>query len=138
MDHKVTDWMSSPVIVIDAESTVAYAINKMRRRNIHCLVIIVAGQPVQYGILTTVDIRDKVLALSKNPAKVSVSKVMTFPVVSVSSRATVQDCAVVMKESVIDHLPVMDDSGDLIGLISTSDLLVAAGEINWDEDFYNK
>jgi CBS domain-containing protein len=136
MDHFVKDWMSSPVTVIDFDSTVAYAITKMRRRNIHCLITIIPGNPTGYGIVTKADIRDKVLTLSINPAKISISKIMSQPAISVSENATIQECARMMKENHIGHLPVVDEKKQLIGLISTTDLLVAAGEIDWDEDFY--
>jgi len=39
MTHKVKDWMSSPIIVVDPDSSVAYALTLMRRRNIRSLLV---------------------------------------------------------------------------------------------------
>ena len=39
MPHLVRDWMSSPVVVVDPDSSVSYAMTLMRRRNIHSVVV---------------------------------------------------------------------------------------------------
>ncbi|MEX0788793.1 MAG: CBS domain-containing protein, partial [Anaerolineales bacterium] len=62
MTHTVRDWMSSPVVVIPAEMPVNLALTLMRRRGIRSLVVDLAGgDKPQYGILTTTDIRDKIV-----------------------------------------------------------------------------
>ncbi len=43
MPGRVKDWMSSPVVVVDADSSVSYALTLMRRRNIHSLVVVIGG-----------------------------------------------------------------------------------------------
>jgi CBS domain-containing protein len=69
MSHRVRDWMSSPVIVVDPDSSVSYALTLMRRRNIHSLVVSSGEGEKDYGIITTTDIRDKIIALERNPAE---------------------------------------------------------------------
>ncbi len=44
MPGRVKDWMSSPVVVVDADSSVSYALTLMRRRNIHSLVVVLTGE----------------------------------------------------------------------------------------------
>ncbi|HAV77662.1 MAG TPA: histidine kinase, partial [Anaerolineae bacterium] len=39
MPHLVRDWMSSPVVVVDPDSSVSYALTLMRRRKIHSVVV---------------------------------------------------------------------------------------------------
>jgi predicted transcriptional regulator len=39
MTHKVKDWMSSPIIIVDPDSSVAYALPLMRRRNIRSRLV---------------------------------------------------------------------------------------------------
>ena len=60
MPHTVRDWMSSPVIVVDPDSSVSNAVTLMRRRNIHSLVVGITKENPAYGIITTTDIRDKI------------------------------------------------------------------------------
>ena len=62
MPHRVRDWMSSPVVVVSPDTTVSYAMTLMRRRNIHSVVVDISEKNKQYGIVTTTDIRDKIVA----------------------------------------------------------------------------
>lgn len=82
MSHKVKDWMSSPVIVLDQDSSVSYALTLMRRRNIRSLLISIDPLQNVYGIITTTDIRDKIMAKDQNPASISVREIMTQNIVT--------------------------------------------------------
>ncbi|HNB53705.1 MAG TPA: CBS domain-containing protein, partial [Anaerolineales bacterium] len=74
MHHFVRDWMKSPIIVVDPDSSVSHALTLMRRRGIHSLVV---GLENSYGIVTSTDIRDKIIAPNRNPADTQVSTIMT-------------------------------------------------------------
>ena len=65
MGQIVREWMSSPVIFIDADSTVAQALTLMRRRNIHSLMVALSGN--DFGIVTSTDIRDKIAGVERDP-----------------------------------------------------------------------
>ncbi len=60
MPYFVKDIMSSPVITVEQDDTVAHALTLMRRRNIHSIIVMPprAGEP--YGIITSTDVRDKI------------------------------------------------------------------------------
>jgi CBS domain-containing protein len=132
MSHKVRDWMSSPVIVIDQDCSVSYALTLMRRRNIHSLVVSTGEEENPYGIITTTDIRDKIIAKDHSPAEKRVSEIMTAPILSAHPDWSLKDCSVRMQENNIHHMPVMDDNGSLVGLISATDLFIAAEETGWE------
>ena len=72
MPHTVRDWMSKPVVVVDPDSSVSYAMTLMRRRNIHSVIVNIGQDNVAYGIITTTDIRDKIAAADRNPAEIAV------------------------------------------------------------------
>jgi CBS domain-containing protein len=133
MTHQVKDWMSSPVIVVDQDSSVSYALTLMRRRNIKSLLILI--DPIQnlYGILTSTDIRNKILAQDKNPANVSVRDIMSKNLVSAKPDWTLTQCSIEMQKNNVNHMPVIDDQGGLAGLISATDLFWAAEEIGWEK-----
>ena len=82
MPHLVRDWMSSPVVVVDPDTTVSYAMTLMRRRNIHSVVVDIGEKNKQYGIITTTDIRDKIVAVNRNAAETHVRDIMSGPVVT--------------------------------------------------------
>jgi len=132
MANKVRDWMSSPVIVVDPDSSVSHALTLMRRRNIHSLIVDLTehSQP-NYGIVTTTDIRDKIIAADRSPAETHVREIMTAPVITAHSDWTLKECSITMQARRIHHLPVADDNGVLIGMISATDLFIAAEEQGW-------
>lgn len=131
MSHKVKDWMSSPVVVLDKDSSVAYALTLMRRRNIRSLLISI--DPIQniYGILTTTDIRDKIIGKDQNPANISVYEIMTKNIITADQNWSLMECSIKMQNHNIHHMPVVDENNNLVGLISSTDLFFAAEEIGW-------
>ena len=133
MPHTVRDWMSKPVIVVDSDSSVSYALTLMRRRNIHSVVVHIGEDNPSYGILTTTDIRDKIAAADRNPAETTVRDVMSGPLVLAKPEWTLQECSQIMQQHNIHHLPVADEHGALIGLISATDIFMAVEEGGWGE-----
>jgi len=131
MRNTVRDWMSSPVIVVDPDSSVSYALTLMRRRGVHSLVVNVTEDNLTYGIITSTDIRDKIIAVDRGPAETKVRDIMTAPVITAKPDWTLRKCSTKMAEHNIHHMPVADAGGELIGLISDTDIFIAAEEIGW-------
>jgi CBS domain-containing protein len=132
MSDKVRDWMKSPVIVVDPDSAVSHALTLMRRRNIHSVVVDLSegGKP-RYGIVTSTDISSKIIAGDRNPAETLVRDIMTAPVVTAHADWSLKECSAKMQALKIHHLPVDDENGVLIGMISATDLFIAAEERGW-------
>jgi isocitrate dehydrogenase len=135
MTHHVKDWMSTPVIVIDPDSSVSYALTLMRRRNIHSLIVAIDAEKALYGIITTTDIRDKIVAAERKPAEVRVSEIMSSTVVCANPDWSLKECSKIMQQRNIHHMPVMDEHKILVGMISATDLFIAAEEAGWDDEF---
>ena len=131
MPNLVRDWMSSPVVVVDPDTTVSYAMTLMRRRNIHSVVVDTSGKNRQYGIVTTTDIRDKIVAAERNPAETKVGEIMSDPIITGRPEWTLKECSRVMQDKTIHHLPIADDQGTLIGMISATDIFMAVEETGW-------
>jgi CBS domain-containing protein len=125
--------MTSPVVVVEQEDTVAYALTIMRRRDIHSVVVNPprAGEP--YGIITSTDVRDKVAALERDPRSLKCKEIMSSPVVMAHPDWTMKQCSIRMAELKVHHLPVADDFGKLIGMISATDIFNAVEERGWEE-----
>ena len=92
MPNKVRDWMSSPVVVVDPDSSVSYALTLMLRRHVHSVVVNITDDNLTYGIITSTDIRDKIIAADRNPAEVRVREIMTAPVITARPDWTLKDC----------------------------------------------
>lgn len=134
MNHKVKDWMSSPVIVIDQDSSVSYALTLMRRRNIRSLLISINPDENLYGIITTTDIRDKIIGKEQNPSNISVREIMSEDLVTANQDWSLKHCSIEMQNHNIHHMPVIDNNKCLVGLISSTDLFFAAEEIGWEDN----
>ena len=133
MPHLVRDWMSSPVVVVDPDSSVKYALTLMRRRKIHSVIVAMSEKNPTYGIVTSTDIRDKIAAAGRNPSETTVRDIMSGPIITGNPDWTLMECSQVMQEKHIHHLPIADESGALIGIISATDIFTAVEESGWEE-----
>lgn len=133
MTKTVRDWMSSPVVFVDPESRVSYALTLMRRHKIHSLIVDMSERNQYYGILTTTDIRDKIVLADRNPTETIVREIMSGPISMAKPEWTLKECSRIMQERRVHHLPVADENGTLIGLISATDIFMAVEETGWKE-----
>ena len=133
MPNTVRDWMSSPVVVVDPDSSVKYALTLMRRRKIHSVVVAMSEKNPTYGIVTSTDIRDKIVAAGRNPAEMTVREIMSGPIITGKPEWTLKECSQVMQKNKFHHLPVADEHGTLIGMISATDIFRAVEESGWED-----
>lgn len=132
MGYIVRDWMIKPVILIDDQTLVNHAMTLMRRRNVHSLIIdLTQGGKVDYGIVTTTDIRDRIVAAGRDPGRTTVREIMTTPIHTASPDWTLQECSRHMHEKNIHHMPVVEADGTLVGIISATDIFAAVEEAGW-------
>ncbi len=126
MQFSVRDWMMDLVVFVDPDIPVTEALATMRRRYINSVIINKSESNPDFGILTTTDISDKIVAKERNPATVKVREIMTSPLITVPSDMSIHECARLMNQHRIHHLPVVNDQGAMIGMISATDFLVVA------------
>lgn len=129
MATHVEDVMTRPAIFIDPDATVSHAATLMRRRHIRSLVVAVEGN--DYGIITTTDIRDKIVGEDLDPKDTRVREIMSTPVVMARMDWTLKKASIAMKEAGIRHLPVIDDRGHIIGMVSAVDIFMSVEEAGW-------
>ncbi len=129
MTSTVRDFMSQPAIFIDPEASVGHAATLMRRRSIHSLVVSLEGSA--YGIVTTTDIRDKIVGAERDPQTTAVRAIMTTPLATARPEWSLKECSLKMKGLGVHHLPVADGRGMIIGMISATDIFMAVEESGW-------
>ena len=78
--------------------------------------------PDGLGIVTDLDLRDKVVAGGLS-SDVPVSAVMTTPVKAVRADLLAGEATVEMMAAGVNHLPVMDADGNVLGILSASNLM---------------
>ena len=125
MDFTVGDWMNDLIVFIDPNKLVKEALALMRRRYISSLIV---NKTIDndYGIITSTDICDKIIAQDRNPARITVKEIMNTPLLTVERSVGIRECAIMMSKYKIHHLPVTNGEGNLVGMISATDFLVVA------------
>jgi signal-transduction protein with cAMP-binding, CBS, and nucleotidyltransferase domain len=108
------------VICVDAKDTVKYASEVMAKNDISSVIITKKGDGV--GMLTERDILTKIVVKSKDPRRTVCSKVMTSPLITISSKASIDDAAKVMRDKNIKRL-VVAERGKIIGVLSEFDIV---------------
>ena len=93
----------------------------MRDLHIGSLAVLEAGNLV--GIVSERDIMNKVVAEDKAPDTVQVSEIMSSPVITASEKDSLEDVMQLMGEKQIRHLPLVDDQGKAIAMLSVRDIL---------------
>jgi len=116
----VRDVMTRPVITIDADIDVLTAAKRMALANVGCLIVVAGEKPI--GILTERDLVKKIVAKASDPQAVKVGDVMSSPLVTISSEASLRDAASLMLKSCVKRLPVTSN-GRLVGIITDTDLV---------------
>lgn len=129
MQHTVKDWMVNLLVFVDADATVLEALGLMRRRYIHSILVNKSADNPEYGILTSTDICDKIIAEQRNPATTKVSEIMKSPILTIRQDKSLIECVKLMKQHNVHHMPVVDEKGELAGFISATDFLVAAEQL---------
>jgi CBS-domain-containing membrane protein len=56
---------------------------------------------------------------------------MSGPIITGKPEWTLKECSAVMQEKKFHHLPIADDHGTLIGMISATDIFMAVEETGW-------
>jgi CBS domain-containing protein len=105
---------------IDPESTVLAATMKMNQHKLGALVVKHEGRIV--GMFTERDVLRRVVGEQRDPSTAVVAQVMTTDVICVKPTTDIDDISSIMQQRRIRHLPVCDEDGDLLGLISIGDL----------------
>jgi CBS domain-containing protein len=126
MEFTVRDWMIDLVVFVDPDTDVTDALATMRRRYINSVIINKSESNPEFGILTSTDVCDKIVAVDGDPGQVKVREIMSSPLITVSANMSMADCARLMRKHNIHHLPVADERGNLVGMISATDFLVVA------------
>lgn len=112
-----------PNTTVGPDDTVKSAIDLMRERDIGAVMVVVGGKLV--GIFTERDCLHKVLALDVNPRETLVRQVMSEKVRVATLELEVSQGLSLMTERFFRHLPVLDEQGNILGIVSIGDLVKA-------------
>lgn len=111
---------------LDAAEPVLAAIRIMAERGVGALPVLRDGQLV--GMVSERDYARKVILMGRASADTPVSQIMSSPVITVTPDERVHRCMELMTQKRIRHLPVVDEGGGIVGMVSIGDLVRAVIE----------
>jgi CBS domain-containing protein len=121
----VGDLMTRPVLTVAADDPVVEVAGAMREQGVNSVVVIdEACHPTH--VLTSTDYV-AMTADGVDPHVTTVAAVATEGVVTVGTGESVGTAARAMAEHDISHLPVVDDDGEVVGILTTTDLAAHVG-----------
>ena len=110
------------IAVVPLEATVADAMHKMLDHHVGAVAVVDSEYRVA-GIFTERDVLRKMALSRLDPHTTPVRDLMTTPV-EMATRATAPgEALTIMLERHFRHLPVVDDNGKLLGILSIRNLL---------------
>ncbi len=111
--------LHGPAVICSAEVSVLDAARAMSTARSSCALI--ARPDGSLGIVTDVDMRD-LLSRGDDPTQ-QVGGVATVPAVTVGPEAITAEALFLMVKGGFHHLPVVDGTGDVLGIVTESDVV---------------
>lgn len=127
--EQIKDWMTRQVVTVSPDTTLPDADSLMRQRSIRRLPVVKEDKLV--GMITRDDVRGAKLVDTRSLniwqlnyllSTLRVEAIMTLNPITISEEATISEAAQMMKEHKISGLPVLNDQGKIVGIITESDI----------------
>jgi CBS domain-containing protein len=109
---------------VPVEATAEQAIRTMLDRHVGAVAVLDESTRVA-GIFTERDVLRRVSLSGREPAQTAVREVMTTPVEMATLDTTPGQALATMVERHYRHLPIVDDDGRLLGMLSIRNVLQA-------------
>lgn len=116
----VREVMTSRVVTMPRETTLAEAASTMREQDIGDIVVSDGSAPA--GLVTDRDIVVRAVAERRDPASTTIGEILTSDLITVHPDDTVQSAALLMRDHAVRRVLVCEDEQHLVGIVSIGDL----------------
>lgn len=120
---QVSEIMDKSPVILDLSTSIIEAAKEMRNRGISSVLVGDPQSRIIKGIVTERDILYRVVAEAKGIFKVSISKIMSSPLVSIGKKTSCVDAIMIMRNKGLRRLPVIDDDGKTVGMVTLMSLV---------------
>ncbi|MGD0415302.1 MAG: CBS domain-containing protein [Terriglobales bacterium] len=121
---RILEMCDSEAASVPVEATAERAIRTMLDRDVGAVAVVDENHRVA-GIFTERDVLRRLSLGEHDPRKISVREVMTTPVEMATPATTAVEALATMVERHYRHLPIVDDDGRLLGMLSIRNVLQA-------------
>ncbi|MBX9895621.1 MAG: CBS domain-containing protein [Nitrosomonas sp.] len=118
------------VIVIQRDEPVVEAAKLMRQYHVGAVIVIDKpnGSAIPVGIVTDRDLVVEVLATELDEKVITVGDIMAAELFTVKESTATHDAIDFMRRKTIRRLPIVDDAGELVGILTLDDVLEIVSE----------
>ncbi len=85
------------------------------------------GTKKPIGVITDRDIVIRSVAKGNNPLDLTAADCMSKPCVTVTPEMSIEECGNILEANKIRRVPVVDQAGDVCGIIAVADIALRAG-----------
>lgn len=110
-----------PLAVVAPADTVFHALGVMAKHDVGALLVLDGEELV--GIFSERDYARKIILQGKSSKETLVRDIMSDRVAYVTPDTSLDECMALMTEKHFRHLPILDEAGALVGVISIGDLV---------------
>lgn len=121
---KILEMCDAEAASVPIDATAERAIQMMLDRHVGAVAVVDENQRVA-GIFTERDVLARLSLSDRDPRTTSVREVMTTPVEMATRATTPGEALATMVERHYRHLPIVEDDGHLLGMLSIRNLLQA-------------
>jgi len=126
-DMGVVKCCREQVVAVSLDTPALDVAKTMGERSVGSVVVI-SGDNKPRGILTDRDLAVRVMAQEKNPGEVRAEEIMTRDVVTFQDSMGIYEAIQKMTDAGIRRMPIVDDTGKLIGIVTMDDIIRMLGE----------
>ena len=121
MTSPVDKLMSKKVVTVDVSSSVFDATREIMDRDIGCVVVLKENKVV--GIVTKGVILRETVMKRLDAQHLNIERMMTQPVLTIEPTSTLAEASNLMSQENLTKLPVVTKSGELVGIITSTDIV---------------
>ncbi len=117
----VRDIMNKDVRVVRNDTSAQEVIATMTKYDIGSILVVEGGKPT--GIITVRDVLVRLVEANIPPRSVIARMIYTNPLQTIEENKTVDEAVKIMKHWKIKHLPVVNKNGELVGMVTFTDIV---------------
>jgi CBS domain-containing protein len=125
-NRQVKDVMVNEVITVEASSTLLRAAERMRDANVGMLPVMEDG--VLRGVVTDRDLVVRGMSRDARPSEMQVTECLSEPPRYAEPGWSVEDAMEEMARQQVGRLPVVDDDGAVVGVVTLSSLALRSAK----------
>ena len=118
------------VIVIQRDETILEAAKLMRQYHVGAIIVVDKhnGRQIPVGIVTDRDLVVEVLATELDETVITVGDIMALDIFTVKESTATYEAIEFMRRKTSRRLPIVDEAGELVGILTLDDALQLLSE----------